>query len=644
MIPSFVIVFATVLGLSVWVPRLPLGARLFVAAAAVPLLLFLSASVAGLSVTAAAWLLAGLAAAGLITGALGLMRQPPPMAALAHPALMLPVLCLTIAALHGQTDYLPHSWDEFSNWLYWARQAFVADAAWRPDMYFSTTGYPPGWPLAIAYPQVFFGDFVEARAVPLALLLHTGLLGLLYDAFRHSLPETIGAGGAQRWGWVLVLLLTAAEAFWKLLPESLLIDEPVTQVLAGCFGLALLAVALPERRLPAAVALGMVAAAAYALKIIALIAVPALGLGALALAWLDGAGRPWRARAQESLRLLAVMLVPLFVVHLAWSLVNPAGSATCAPPVAQALLIDLPGPTGATLRAVGHHMIAESLTFLTVYKLPVTVLALAGLGLSLRSRWAIVTAMAVTFLAAFLFAQWLAYAYCFSPYERDILASLSRYLRAPVRILHGIGLFLLFRQALLFWYRRLRTRRPIAAAAAVPLVLVLALGTFQVRAVGRSADAITTRAGEDPVDIARVLALRTRTAELRAALDRAGLSQPLVTLIAQGSDGIELMIIRYFALGERPHAELRRFALSDRFSWGETARNVWMTAASADVVRARLAEADVLWPYRLDDWMRGILGGLTPDPACRATLDRQILIREPQPPARFRCVPFATPG
>ena len=120
------------LGLGSWFRIDGMGTRAFLGLAALPIALFLMSDILGLGLRTSAWVLMGVAAAGLAWRARDLARAAPDRgpgmaAACLTPFLWLPVLVLAALAISGGASYVPLHWDEFSAWLLWPKLQFLTD-------------------------------------------------------------------------------------------------------------------------------------------------------------------------------------------------------------------------------------------------------------------------------------------------------------------------------------------------------------------------------------------------------------------------------------------------------------------------------------------------------------------------------------
>lgn len=601
------------------------GVRLWAGATLMLVIVFVLNVGAGVGLRLAAQATALLAGAGLGLAFWRARRNPPSLAALLHPALVLPLAALVVIAWRGGVGYEPLAWDELNNWLGWTRQAVAFDSLDDPRMVNPVRGYTPGWPIALAFPNLLLGRMDESLSAVVPLLLHVAVLGLVFDVAARMLDRAGWAAPSARLGaWALILGALAVEATWKLAPTNLLIEKPQIYALCAVLFLAVVATSRDVRPGRAGLHLGLSMVAGYLIKVSMLAFAPALAVIGLALCLL-------RRRAGEGLRAqalgAAMLALPMAVVYLLWTRMGaPQGCMSDPLAVFGALL---GGQTDGQAGELLARFAGAELDYLRAFKLPLTLAAVAGLAVALTVPRLAIIPLALALYALVYFGALYAYHLsCFGAYYFQELNSVDRFTRVPLRTVHLAGLAL----PLLAMAPRLAGlagRRAVVVALAVA---VLALGAWQVRQLDRSFAAMAARGDADPDQVAVVRAMRAETGAALNLLDRhpGWARRPL--MLAQGSAGYETVIANYFGLG--------RFRLADMWSWGPEPANVWMLKAEPEQVRATLLAASVVWPVIVDPWMRDVLAGLIRDPACLADPTRYLLVPDPQA-GELACVPKA---
>ncbi|MEO5372928.1 MAG: hypothetical protein H7840_01475 [Alphaproteobacteria bacterium] len=637
MIPA-VLVYSVALGLALLLPGRVgargawLGLRFFAAFAVVTVVLYLANPLLGLTVTAGAWAVVALAGLGVVHAIV--RRERPSAEAWIHPVVLLPAGAALVALGHGPIDYLPVSWDEFSNWLGWSKQIFVTDRHWTPAMAVGQLGYTPGWALLMVFPDVLLGRFREVYSASLQFLMHVGVLGMAFDLLRARLTQ---GGVTARWSaalaWLFALGVLAVEATWRLYPTLQLIEKPQIYAIAAAILTAIAAADGPDtNRDRLAGYLGLFLAFGYLLKMAMLTVVPSAALLALVLV---GGGGGW---GRVALR-LALGLGPLGLAAVSWRLVSPETGGCMTNP----LQLLTAGDSAALARALTDGpMLAERYfgaigAYLVAFKPWLTIIAVLGLAAAVVERslaW-VVAALAV-FIAGYFGMLYLYHLFCFG-YEE--LNSIPRFTRVPLRLVHLFGLLL---PALLAarhagaLARRLPPRA-IAAAPVLVAVAVVTLAAVQARAVSRSLADITTRVEQTP-DLVRTIAdVRRDSAALSALLRGRGMVGATTTLIDQNGDGLHANVARYYAISEVRGDPVFVFQVQPGHSWGGASANQWMATTSSLALRDLLLSRGVLWPVRLDDWIRPVLDGVVQNPGCAADLTTVFLVHiRPFP---FECVP-----
>ena len=599
---------ATVLmaGLGGWLPFRTIGARAAVGGALTPLLMVTLNMVLGLPVSTAVVVLGVMAAGGYIWR---WRRDGRPSLAL-HPLWVLPTLVGAVSQVKGGGNYLPYSWDEFSSWLYWAREAFLHDGvagaeSWR------VMAYPQGLPLGMLAVQGWYDRFDEMRLLAVQIAWHCGLLALVWEIVRERTARvtTLPAGIIA---WVTILLLLAAEAGWTLVPQLLQAEKPQIYFLSTAL-LLLLAAGLDQEDMgSAALGAGLAVAGTYLIKTTAVAMLPPLIVVA---AWMV-----WRHRR---IKPAVLLLLPVALTWLAWRLMVPPVAGCAAGPWSLF--------TGHGLEETPAHLAARFVpavsAYLSTFKPAVSGLAAIGLGLGLRDRGMRLTVVAFLLYAVLYMAGlYFMYLMCMLGYEGQILASLQRYVRLPLRIAHLLGLSILVLQAIPLVPTFLRG----PARWGTPIVVAV-LTLWQVHAISRSLDNVHDRRLEDEWRN-DVRATHAGAARLRDLLPPSE-TPPLVVIVAQGSQGGERIMARYGELSDLRGGPMRHWRTGINFSRGPTATNEWMRAGDETEALAELAAADVLWLVHLDDWATGLLRRLPLESGCEP-LSGRILIRRD---GRYSC-------
>lgn len=564
--------------------------------------------VLGLALVPSAWVVAVLAA-----GSVAFRPRAAVAGLAAHPVLWLPLLVIAVTLGRGGLHYLPYSWDEFSAWLYWPREAFLRNsgveaADWR------SLGYTQGLVLASLFPNLFFENFEEARLLALPVTMHVALMAVIHDVVARR-------SGSARLAWVVVLALLGGEAAWTLVPQLIQSEKP--QVYLYALLILLLAEAEADSDAFGAHArvAGLILAAGFLVKSAFMAAfIPAI----LAWSWLALGRRPrdWAGLAQAVLPALAAVLL--------WGAFKGGVRGGClGNPLA---IVGASEAVHRTALAMASHLLAGIGDYVASYKPWLTIPALAGVVLALRGRQRVAMPAFAAMVLIYLASLYFVYGVCLNPAEGAALASLPRYLRVPLRTLHLVGTTLLALESWACVQPRLVGRWRRAAMQLLAGALVV-LALWQVRAVSRALDNVETRRLER--DGGALQMRMDREAEAVARLLPAG-KRPWVTILAQGSSGEEFTYGRYFAMGRRRGDAVNRYDVAHEFSFAATQATQWSTVIPAQAARERLAAADALWLVRpLDSWLAEVLRPLMADPRCLEAADGVLMLHGAD--GRFVC-------
>ena len=548
------------------------------------IVLFL-AGVCGLPLHVAAWVLAGAAAAGLaLEGRRALRGGDRFREAIAHPLAVLPAIIAVMLIVAAPGRYEIMAWDAWTNWIGWSRQMVVADAIYRPEMWIATRGDTPGWPLAMALPGFLGGRFVTENAWAVAMTLHVGLLASIFDFVRRFLERALGPRAALA-AWIFILLALCAELTWTLVPTLLLIEEPQFYLLATV--LIALATGIGERRADAALAAAAAAAMAGAYLFKGSFITFAPGFALIAAWWLLHPAERWSLQPRSLFLLAAVLALPVALMAV-WSLAAPAGRCQAAPGAMIARLVGGGDVHGTPLSVFVGLVAARMAAFGFGWKLPVSLIAVAGLAAYIRKPACWVAVVAGLATAAVFFVGLVGgMATCFSADEISDLASVQRYMRVPLRLFQTMGVCLLVVAAGAAVARiapRIRLPRGVTAAAALAALAVL--GGWQVVQIDRAFRMVAERPNID-AGFQRSVKAAARDADI--ALAQAGTGDPArrVVIAELGHPPyVEEISANFAGLGERRGDPTRRLE-AHRFP---------LDAGSPALVAlgARLAEYDAV--------------------------------------------------
>jgi hypothetical protein len=649
---AIVICWIAAAGLGSWFRVDGMGTRAFLGLAALPIALFIMSDILGLGLRASAWVLMGVAAAGLAWRAREFSRtvqdRVPRMAeACLTPFVWLPVLVLAALAIRGGgASYVPLHWDEFSTWLLWPKLQFLTDRIWLDTMEIGARGYPPGWSLSLAFPQLFFGDFVEARSAAVPAVFTAALLGLLHDSVLGKAPSL----GLRFLALGLLLWLPLVPVLEPLIPSEVLIEGVPTKLLVESpqilLNVALLALLFRmcgrddggSGRYWLAAGCGLVLAAGYFTKSAMVLFVPlvAVILAHHVAAHVTAGGVK---RSRMGLSLAALMFGPFAALFVLWQSMAPETTSCTADPLAF-----MGSLLGADRQVISFGRFAdESLTFFSSLSSPASgaLLLLPVLALlSVRFRPLALTLIAWTFI--YLGVLYWSYLGCFGGVEQAKLASLERYESVPFNtlVLAGalMGIAFLGERLSRFPWPAGWPRRVIGGALLATLVISAGAAEIadSVYRFTRMSDRFTERTQ------ARYFGAAIQAGKkIRDIVRSRGLVGTRVLIIAQGSDGRERIALRYMRTPETRGGRLYLFDVADTYSWAPKPGNPYAKVATSRELLADILAADMVWPVRLDGWTGSAIVQVVKDPRCLANPRVFILVKRPRPKDdrdRFECI------
>ncbi|MBI2240880.1 MAG: hypothetical protein HYU59_08775 [Magnetospirillum gryphiswaldense] len=589
-------------GLGSWrVPPGALGLRATIGVAIFSLVVLFAHVVAGLPLAGVAWVLA-------FVGWAGVVWRWPSWDAVLHPLAILMVGYLVMGGGQDGIVYVPWGDDEFINWLRSAKQIFLARWDFSPQIAFALPSYPQGWPTLLALPSILVGrNFSEDLASVVPFVLHVVFLGLLFD-FALVISKRLYA-------WALVLSFLTVEVTWKLLPLNLMSEQPQIYAVATVFVLCLWAeMTAPSQRRTLLAAAGLMAAHAYLIKTAALLLLPAL---LVVVAWPLFFGERQRlSRMGDVTKEMLVAVGPFVAVWLVWSSIASDGGH-CATSLGNYFSLSGIGRLMSDMPAALAYMQASA-SYYSSYKLPLSLLAMAGLGYGLvrpLTRKVVVAVLAYAVL--YHCALFWSYRSCPDSFN-FFLSSLQRYILVPLRVLHVVGVVLLFHAVL----GRLLPSRPWMDKAAAVLIVLLAAG--QMFFLHRGLIEVRQR------DNGREFAVLGQTVKgsaetLKRVLD-AWDRRPQLLQLASFPYAYALYPTYHYMMND----DGRTLPFSYCLATGE------METVRFDALEAggcldapldqQLAKADIIWPLSLTPFMNEALRRHV-GPGCPADLTGRILVR-----------------
>lgn len=631
-----------------------LGLRFFLAIVALILVLYFGNVVARIPLNLVAWLTVVTAAIGWFLSIRNIKRTDTNsrdfrLSLLCHPVIVIPVIFLILIFIRGDFAYQPYLGDEFGSWLRITRQIYLANDFWSAETDYHLGAYTNGWPLLAAFPSLFFGEFSEARASFIQLLMHVGLIGFTYDCLVWIAAKAGRENLSTRQiiAWVGILVILGGEASWKLLPTDLLIDRPSLYFLLVFFLVGLMGQFIAIDRMRASIFLGALLAAGYLIKVSMLSVVLGLGVYWLSFVVRDGYlsdffnGRR-RAFFKNGGLMAGAMLAPLGLAVATWS-VRRVGTS-CQASISGFLQNDSSLLVSGAAFDVFFRMVDALLLYTQTFKLPLTLFSLGILAASLFTRrFSLFVVGLLVFGMTYSGAVYASLVFCLNAITRPDLESFQRFMRLPFRIIHFLGLILFFiwmiQNVSAKWMTKFQRHMLFEGKISwthLGIVLLVLGGSVQIWSLNRSVTDISTRQHQGKELIHQVKLIKGEAESLRRHLLRLGRKTPSVSLIDQGGYTVAFHIANYYGIHSRRNDNYFAYKLQGPFSWSEgTKRPYTANSNSVDLI-AHWKSMDVIWPVKTDTWIRPILESLVTDPACKRAPEDYFLVNDGD--GKFTCV------
>ena len=152
---SILTVLMTSLGLGSLLPLKSLGARVIVGSAMTTLLLLMLNIFTKQQFSNLVLMILIISIFGIVKFIFSLKKNSRGLV-LFHPIFILPMILIIFLLISENISYQSIDWDEFSSWLYWTKELYLADSLLLNDMKWQSLKYPQGWPVSLSFPQFFF--------------------------------------------------------------------------------------------------------------------------------------------------------------------------------------------------------------------------------------------------------------------------------------------------------------------------------------------------------------------------------------------------------------------------------------------------------------------------------------------------------
>lgn len=559
---------------------------------------------------------------------------------LLNPVLVLPIIFLMLLISTNDITYQIFEWDEFASWMYWTKEAYLADSLLPMDIGWRGLKYPQGWPIALVYPQLFFSTFDPLRSIVVNLVWNAATLGLIYDLIFNYLRKI-------KWGsniliittcYVVVLIILTAEITGTLVPKSFLVEMPQVYITISIFSLLCFRVFNYENHAGIVFSIGLLLAAGFLIKLSMVTVIPAVLITVL---YGDYTGHKKNNIKRTTISMLSntlLITIPSLIVIIIWSQLPETKTVGL-----NSLSFSL--DFQKTHLDLLVRLIEGTYSYLSLWKAPVTTLAILGLicavaDTSLRT----VILGLIIFYLAYAFGLFQLYAFRFAGYEATHLASLQRYLRLPISLMHFLGItFLIITLCrtfirINFSIRGFFTKEYLAYPI---LSLLILFFSYQVMNIKDTFSEITNRSEMSSARVAIIKKLQKDQKNIIQLID--GLDNknrrklPAIAFIHQGDDGYSYRVVSFLALKDTRRNGRLAYKLLPGYSWGDlNLTNIWMRKISPSKLVARLKKADLIWSLRRDAWINKALMPLTKD--CSIGNSWTYLVKINYISNKFRCL------
>ncbi len=623
-------------GLQAFLPTKPfrdianagIGIRYFCAMMCIPLLLYAGNVLLRMPLHVAAWGVVALAAIGWGVVLMRVRAGAADRSIALQPLFILNILCLAAAASQiPNLTYLVVLSDEFTNWVGWARQMVVLDTTVASEMQYIKT-YIPGWAYFLAFPGLLAGRFDADQMIGIPVAVHIGFLAMFVDLVMQNLKGKLEVPNrfAAAFVWLILLCFLLLEISWKLVPTDVLSERPQFYTSAAIILLGWVSIVTPSFRQFGAVLIGVLLAAAFAVKTAGIVLPPVVLGFAVIMGFRDYQSY---ANARRVVFILLSTLAPFAVVYFSWGALGPEGICKNNPSLGTVVgsIFSAEGGVAQDLfirfaEAVGGYAVS--------YKLPVTILAAVGFGAALvrcwrDARWVVLAVLGYALL--YTGALYWVYLECFSGYPLEILSSHPRYFRVVIRTFHIVGFFFAATIALEMALPHIRRFAPSRHIALVTGCLVAAgvvwqgmLATTSFKEMGARSE-IANQAW-----IAKIRRINANSAVVRQIADNHPKDEQVrILVLSQGDVGDHRLAAESGLLPTVRGDTFKRYVFESPFNFGEARNDTWTKPMSKESFRNLLFDQDVIWPTIVDDWAKEAMVPFIFDPVCADNIEDYIL-------------------
>jgi len=567
-----------------------------------------------------------------------------------HPFTLFLLLYLVVVSTKGGFAYQIFLGDEFTNWVGWARQMVILDQAVSKAM-ISVPIYTPGWTLYLAFPGILLGYFDSSQLIALPFLMHLGFLVVLFDIVFTTFSRHLKASNSFLLAWIFVLLFLAVETSWKLAPENLLSERPQIYVVSACFLLAFVALNNSVHRLQISWVIGILFAAAYLIKTASIILFPSILFIALCIAFADKkySDENFSDRQEYSLyivrglKIVGAVIIPFLIIYLLWK-IAPRDNSCAATPLNLLFSEDMSIFAGDRASELASRYFPGIWAYFSSFKASLSALAVLGLLISFkRPQTATISVALIGYSILYTLALYWVYLTCYGGYQYEILSSLQRFIRVPIRVAHIVGLTLLvislFQWCTVSYPQILTKTKAIKFFPLTGLVVAFALFGWIGSELSRSIENASSRPDQkNAAWLTTVVDLTHDTRQLVSIIKEREMKDPNLLFIAQGGNGDQRLPIHLESLGLKRGDPVRWFKFPNKGNFGVVKKDLWTVKTNQKALRKLMLRQDIILPIKIDPWIKQVLETIISEETCKKNPLNYFLFKDPKNSENFECV------
>ena len=668
---SILIVLMTSLGLGSLLPLKSLGARVIVGSAMTTLLLLTLNIFTKQQFSNLVLMILIISIFGIVKFIFSIKKNSRVLILL-HPIFILPMIFIIFILISENISYQSIDWDEFSSWLYWTKELYLADTLLLNDMKWQSLKYPQGWPISLSFPQFFFENFDPLRSLSVPLIWNIATLGVVYDFTFAYLKK-------NKWQsdkliitvcYLLILFLLSLEVTGTLVAKTFLIELPQVYLLVSIFTLVMIIENDTENDFWVVLSIGLLLALAVMIKISMIAAVISVLFPIVFLLFGKSKGINLNKRIRSISIYLIILILPSLLIMAFWSQISISEQG-------QLSNLSFSYDFDTSTLDLLSRIVSRTCEYVILWKFPITIFAFIILVYCLLfSEFKLIIFGIIIFCLFYSFGILQLYAFRFGAYEVGELQSLERYLRLPLSLIHflGITLFVILTVRKLSSQNIFRSKKSFKVIVKFSILTsLIGIFSYQLVAIDIALFEIQSRTnnstGVPNTRLSTNNFIFEARKEINALLDRSGLKTlqepdtrlstlniilkehkeitnllehldvktPNLALIHQGDSGYTDRIVSFLALkNKRNHNQRLLYKVSSGYSWGnENIQNIWMRKVDPIVLLNSLKDNEVIWGFKTDKWINDLLRPITSD--CQDPFNWRYLVKTSSLPNTFVC-------